>query len=98
MLIRVLTMRVVPDRLEEWLCFTRDIGFPGMRSQPGCLGIWRLREQEVEHEYRVVTIWASAGDLERFRASDAMRELSAAAAGLTVPPYDEALFELIEDT
>ena len=32
-----------------------------------------------------------------FRASDAMRELSAAAAGLTVPPSGESLFDLIED-
>ena len=32
-----------------------------------------------------------------FRAGDAMRELSAAAAGLTVPPSGESLFDLIED-
>ena len=49
------------------------------------------------HEYEVVTLWDSLADLERFRDSDAMRELSAAAAGLTVPPYNEVLFDLIGD-
>ena len=97
MLIRVLTMRVVPERLDDWIAFTRDVGFPGMRRQDGCRGIWRLRRHGSMHEYEVVTLWDSLADLERFRASDAMRELSAAAAGLTVPPYNEVLFDLIGD-
>ena len=78
MLVRVLTMRVVPERLDDWLRFTRDIGFPGMRRQPGCRGIWRLHEHGAGNDYQVVTLWDSLADLERFRASDAMRELSAA--------------------
>ena len=97
MLIRVLTMRVVPERLDDWMRFTRDVGFPGMRRQAGCHGIWRLRRHGSVHEYEVVTLWESLADLECFRSSDAMRELSAAAAGLTVPPYNEVLLDLIED-
>ena len=97
MLVRVLTMRVVPERLDEWMRFTRDVGFPDMRCQPGCLGIWRLHRHGAEAEYDVVTLWQSLADLEHFRASQAIRELSAAAAGLTVPPYSEVLFDLIED-
>lgn len=97
MLLRVLTMRIIPERLDDWLRFTRDIGFPGMRAQPGCHGVWRLHKHDVGAEYQVVTLWDSVADLEQFRASDAMRELSAAAAGLTVPPHGEALFDVIED-
>jgi heme-degrading monooxygenase HmoA len=97
MLLRVLTMQVVPERLEEWMAFTRDVGFPGMRRQPGCHAIWRLRQHGAEHEYQVVTLWDSLADLEHFRASAAMRELTAAAAGLTIPPTRETLFDLIED-
>ncbi len=97
MLIRVLTMRVVPERRDDWLRFTRDIGFPGMRQQPGCHGVWRLHRHDADSEYQVVTLWDSLEDLEQFRASDAMRELTAAAAGLTVPPNAEALFDVIED-
>jgi heme-degrading monooxygenase HmoA len=97
MLVRVLTMRVVPERLDDWRRFTRDVGFPGMRRQPGCRGIWRLQRHDAKHEYQVATLWDSLADLERFRSSDAMRELTAAAAGLTVPPSDEALFDVIED-
>jgi heme-degrading monooxygenase HmoA len=97
MLVRVLTMRVVPERLDDWLRFTRDIGFPGMRRQRGCRGIWRLHKHGGESEYQVVTLWDSVADLERFRASDAMRKLSAAGVGLTVPPNGEALFDVIED-
>ena len=97
MLVRMLTMRVVPERLDDWLRFTRDVGFPGMRRQPGCRDIWRLREHGAANEYQVLTLWDSRADLEQFRASDAMRELTAAAAGLTVPPSREALFDVIED-
>jgi heme-degrading monooxygenase HmoA len=98
MFVRVLTMRVVAERLDDWFRFTSDVGFPGMRRQPGCRGIWRLQRHGVANEYEVVTLWDSLADLEHFRASDAMHELSAAAAGLTVPPYSEALFDLIEDS
>jgi quinol monooxygenase YgiN len=97
MLVRVLTMRVMPERLDDWLCYTKQIGFPGMRRQPGCRAIWRLHKHGADCEYQVVTLWDSVDDLERFRASAAMRELSASAAGLTVPPHDEALFDLVED-
>jgi heme-degrading monooxygenase HmoA len=97
MLVRVLTMRVVPERRDDWLRFTRDIGFPGMRRQPGCRGIWRLHRHGDGNEYEVVTLWDSMADLERFRASDDMRALTAAAAGLTVPPSGEALFDVIGD-
>ncbi len=97
MLVRVLTMHVVPERLDDWLRFTRDVGFPGMRRQPGCRAIWRLHEHGAAHDYQVVTLWDSLADLQRFRAGAAMRELTAAAAGLTVPPSGEALFDLVED-
>jgi heme-degrading monooxygenase HmoA len=56
-----------------------------------------MRKHGAAMEYEVVTLWDSMADLERFRASDAMRELSAAAAGLTVPPSTETLLDLIED-
>ena len=97
MLVRVLTMRVAPERLDDWLRFTRDVGFPGMRRQPGCHGIWRLRKHGTECEWEIVTLWQSVADLEQFRASDAMRELSAVAAELTVPPHHETLFDVFED-
>lgn len=97
MLFRILKMQVRPDRIAEWLAFTRDVGFPGMLRQPGCRAIWRLRGQGSETAFHVMTQWASAEDLERFNASAAKRELSAAAAGLTIPPVTETLFDVIDD-
>lgn len=101
MLVRVLTMHVAPGRLEDWLRFTRDVGFPGMRAQPGCRGIWRLHKADDAPEnsldYQVVTLWDSLADLERFRASEAMRTLTAAARGLTVPPSTETLYDMVPD-
>ncbi len=97
MLVRVLTMQVAPDRLDDWLRFTRDVGFPGMRAQPGCHGVWRLHGKADADKYQVVTLWDSLADLETFRASAAMQQLSAAAAGLTIPPNGEELFDVIED-
>jgi heme-degrading monooxygenase HmoA len=98
MLMRILTMRVVHGRLEDWKRYTRDIGFPGMLSQPGCNKISRMRRHGAEAgEYEVVTWWDSIEDLNRFKASSAMRELSASAAELTIPPHREVLFEVVDD-
>jgi heme-degrading monooxygenase HmoA len=97
MLFRILKMQVRPDRIAEWLAFTRDVGFPGMLQQPGCQAIWRLRGSGGATDFHVMTQWASAADLERFNASDARRELTAAAAGLTIPPVAETLFEVVDD-
>ncbi len=97
MLVRVLTMRVKAERVADWLVYTRDIGFPGMRAQPGCRGIWRLHKPDAGLAYQVVTVWDSLADLDRFKDSEAMRALSASAAGLTVPPHSEDLYEVVED-
>jgi len=97
MLFRILKMQVRPDRIADWLAFTRDIGFPGMLRQPGCLAIWRLQGQGGEADFHIMTQWASAADLERFNTSEARLELTAAGSGLTIPPTVETLFEVVAD-
>src|SRR5690242_15890985 len=98
MLMRILTMRVVHDRLEDWKRYTKEIGFPGMLRQPGCRKIQRMRRRGAEAgEYEVVTWWDSIEDLDRFKASSDMRELSASAAALTIPPHREVLYEVVGD-
>ena len=98
MLLRVLTMRVLPGRLEDWKKYTRDIGFPGMLAQPGCTKIWRMRREGAdENEYQVVTLWASMESLDRFKSSDAMRSLTASSAALTVPPHHEVIYATVPD-
>jgi antibiotic biosynthesis monooxygenase (ABM) superfamily enzyme len=97
MLFRLLKMQVRPDRLAEWLAFTRDVGFPGMLRQPGCRAIWRLRGSGGETDFHVMTQWDSTADLARFNASAARRDLTEAAAGLTIPPTVETLFEVVDD-
>jgi len=97
MLLRILKVRVNPERYEDWLRFTRDIGFPGMLAQPGCRAIRRLRRADSVDDFRILTEWDDMAALERFRASPAMGELSRAATGLTVPPAEELLFEVVPD-
>jgi heme-degrading monooxygenase HmoA len=98
MLMRILTMRVPEEHLEDWKRYTRDVGFPGMLGQPGCRKIRRMHRHGAEaSEYEVVTWWESIEDLDRFKASDAMRELSASAAAFTIPPYREALYESVPE-
>jgi len=98
MLMRVLTMRVRPEHLEDWMRYTRDVGFPGMLSQPGCRKIRRMRRLGAEaDEYEVVTWWDNIEALKRFKASTAMQELSASAAAFTVPPHREVLYETVPD-
>jgi quinol monooxygenase YgiN len=97
MLLRILTMNVDPARVADWLAFTRDIGFPGMLAQPGCRQVWRLRGPGGSHDYKVMTLWDSRADLDRFRASMALIDLTAAAAPLTTAPATEQLFDVIPD-
>jgi quinol monooxygenase YgiN len=97
MLLRILELRVRPDRVAEWLRFTRDEGFPGMLRQPGCRSVRRLRVHGTEAEYRVMTEWDSAEHLEHFRASPDMRRLTAASAAFLEGPSTELLFDAIDD-
>ena len=98
MLMRVLTMLVRQEHLEDWKRYTREVGFPGMLSQPGCRKIQRMHRLGAEPgEFEVITWWDSIEDLDRFKASSAMRELSATASGLTIPPHREGLFEVVDD-
>jgi len=98
MLLRVLTMKVHPERIADWMAYTKQVGFPGMLGQPGCTRIWRMRRPDAEAgEYQVVTLWDSAEDLARFKSSDAMRGLAASAAGLTIPPHGEDIYETVPD-
>jgi heme-degrading monooxygenase HmoA len=98
MLMRVLTMRVRDEHVEDWKRYTREVGFPGMLSQPGCRKIRRMRRLGADaSEFEVVTWWDSLEDLDRFKASRAMQELSASAAGLTIPPYREVLYTAVPD-
>ena len=97
MLLRILKMTILPERLADWLAFTRDTGFPGMLAQPGCRTIHRLRQHGEPHAYAVLTLWDSTEDLARFKASPALAELSRHSQGLTILPYEELLFDVVPD-
>lgn len=98
MLMRVLTMRVRQEHLEDWKRYTRRVGFPGMLSQPGCRKIQRMHRQGADaSEFEVITWWDSIEDLDRFKMSSAMRELSKSAAAFTIPPYREVLYTLVQE-
>ena len=68
MLMRILTMRVVHEKLENWKRYTKEIGFPGMLNQPGCRKISRMRRRGADSRRvdEVVTWWDSIEDLDRF--------------------------------
>jgi hypothetical protein len=68
-----------------------------MLRQPGCRAIWRLKRPDAAYDFQVMTLWESAAALERFRASDDLPGLVAAAAPLTVPPGGETIYEVIDD-
>jgi len=102
MLLRILTMHVDPAKVEEWMRYTRDIGFPGMLAQPGCRQVWRLRARNAASggasaDFQVMTVWDGIADLERFRASQAMKDLTASAGPLFVAPTEEQLFDILPD-
>lgn len=98
MLMRVLTMWVSHEHLEDWKRYTREVGFPAMLSQPGCRKIQRMRRLGADaDEFEVITWWGSVEDLDRFKASSAMLELSASAAAFTVPPHREVLYTGVPD-
>ncbi len=97
MLFRVLHVSVKPDKVYEWMAYTRDEGFPGMLRQPGCRQIWRLKVHGSENEYHIMTLWDSYEDLERFRASDDIKALGKASAGLTDAHRGETLYEVVPD-
>ena len=52
MLMRILTMRVAHEHLEDWKRYTKEIGFPGILSQPGCRKIRRMRRRGADKKRR----------------------------------------------
>lgn len=100
-IIRLLLQRIRPERYEDWLRFTRDTGFPGMLAQPGCRAIRRLSAPDEAGDGSIpvciMTEWDGRADLERFRASEAMRQLTEAGRGLSIPPTVERIYEDIPD-
>ena len=97
MLIRLLMMNVVPDRLEDWRRYTREVGFPAMRAQPGCRSVTRLHNRGGEPSHGIMTAWDDADALERFKSGPGPAELAKQAQGLTVRPYTELLFDVLDD-
>ena len=95
--LRILMINVVPGRLDDWLAYTRTIGFPGMLAQPGCRAIHRLHQRGQENGYAILTLWDSAEAFEAFKASPALAELGKHSQGLTIRPYTELLFDLVPD-
>lgn len=98
MLIRLLMMNVVPERLQDWERYTREIGFPAMRAQPGCRSVSRLRNRAGEPSHAIMTVWDDIEALERFKSGPAPADLAKLAQGLTVRPYTELLFDSSEDS
>src|SRR5262249_51836533 len=100
MIFRILTMHVKPERKEDWLRFTRDVGFPAMLKQPGCKAIWRLRERGRD-QFKVMTMWESVEHLDTFNKSKERQELIAAANGFAAKSghtdADEAILEVVQD-
>lgn len=96
MLFRILHVSVKPGKLDDWMAFTRDYGFPGMLRQHGCRQIWRLKSHGLD-DYHIMTLWDSIEDLERFRASDDMKAFSARGAAVTDPARGETLYDVIPD-
>jgi heme-degrading monooxygenase HmoA len=93
-------MHVKPERKEEWLRFTRDVGFPSMLKQPGCRGIWRLRERG-QDKFKVMTLWESVEHLEAFNKGQARQDLIKAANGFADrsghTDADETVFDVVAD-
>jgi heme-degrading monooxygenase HmoA len=97
MLIRLLMMNVVPERLDDWMRYTSETGFPAMRAQPGCRSVTRLRYRAGDPSHAIMTVWDDIEAFERFKSGPAPAELARLAQGLTVRPYTELLFDVVED-
>jgi len=97
MLFRILHVSLKPGKTDEWMHYTRELGFPAMLRQHGCRQIWRLQTHGADGDYHIMTLWDSIEDLERFRASDDMQRLVAASAEVMGPARGETLYDVIED-
>ena len=97
MLFRILHVSVKPARVDDWMRYTRDLGFPSMLRQHGCRQIWRLKTHGSDGDYHIMTLWDSVEDLERFRASDDMKRFTAAGAEVMDRARGETLYDVIED-
>lgn len=67
----------VPDR-ERVLAVWTDLGIPGISRQPGWRGATILESDEQPGTLRLVTLWDSQADFERYYTAPEHQDLSAA--------------------
>jgi heme-degrading monooxygenase HmoA len=83
--------------MDDWWEYSRTLGFPIMRRQPGLRGIYRLKNLKEDGAFAYLTIWDSIEDLDRFKASADMILATTKGEGLTIRPSTEWLFEYLPD-
>jgi quinol monooxygenase YgiN len=92
-LTRVVRLTFMPDRVNEFLEIFRD-SVALIRSSEGCRGVRLMRDADSPNVFFTISLWESAGHLERYRDSELFRDTWAHTKVLfAAPPLAHSTFD-----
>lgn len=97
MLVRIINSLIKPEREHDYVRMTTDEGFPSVLRQPGCKGIYRLRNRAQARGMQIMTFWENEDYLVQFRNSDYMKQANKIAKDLRDPAPEGFVYETIYD-
>jgi len=97
MIVRLVSLRFHPDRVEEFKQLYQKI-HRQIRSSPGCLHLQLVVDNEGEGECFTISYWRSQEDLDRYRSSPFFRSIwPRVKAMLREKPWAKSFEILVDD-
>ncbi|MEO7793541.1 MAG: antibiotic biosynthesis monooxygenase family protein [Thermoanaerobaculia bacterium] len=86
--VRIVSLRVDPDHVAEFLEIYREKVIPALRAVPGCRGIFLAEGAHDPNGVLSITLWNREEDAVRYEMSGLSEQLTAHLRGTISPAYD----------
>ena len=57
-IVRLAEIDVDPDKLDEYLCFAKEVGMVSMKTEPGVIGLFSMQDKETPSKVYILEVYA----------------------------------------
>ncbi len=86
--VRIVSLRVDPDHVDEFVAIYREKVIPALRAVPGCRGVFLAEGAHDPNGVLSITLWNREEDAVRYEMSGLSEELTAHLRSTISPVYD----------
>ena len=86
--VRIVSLRVDPDHLRDFVTIYRETVIPALRAVPGCRGVFLAEGAHDPNGVLSITLWNREEDAVRYEMSGISEKLTARLRGTISPVYD----------